>query len=123
VTEPGATVVTVSGMPVGGAKGYHSANPFWRETPPHRWGLDLLAKTYGRTLVIASANEIRFIHHVYLLTGLKLVVPPGVKVVVEERELTGDGSPSFSPPTTAERSTGESFLGQAGANSPERREP
>jgi hypothetical protein len=37
-TVPGTDVVTVSGVPEGDAKGYHSPNPKWKETPPEQWG-------------------------------------------------------------------------------------
>jgi hypothetical protein len=39
-TESRSRAVTVSGIPQGGAAGYHPADPNWRETPAAQWGLD-----------------------------------------------------------------------------------
>jgi hypothetical protein len=52
VTEPRGRAITVSGIPQGGAVGYHPADPNWRETPAAQWGLDFHARPYGSTLVI-----------------------------------------------------------------------
>jgi hypothetical protein len=98
VTEPGTTVVMISGIPAGGSIGYHSSDPFYRDPHPNAVGLDFAAKIYGQTLVISSVNETHFIHHTYGFARLALVVPEGVKVVKEQRQLTRDGSPSLSPP-------------------------
>src|SRR5262245_54662556 len=61
VTVPGSRAITVSGVPEGGAAGYHPADPNWRETPASQWGLDFRAKAFGPTLVISSAAEISYI--------------------------------------------------------------
>ncbi len=90
--------VTVSGAPEGGAPGYHPPFPNWRETPPEQAGLDFEARVYGRTLVISTKAETLFIHHYYHLSDLEVVVPEGVEVVKERRQLSGDPSPELSPP-------------------------
>jgi hypothetical protein len=89
-------VVTVSGIPAGGSKGYHSPDPYYRDPHPNEVGLDFEAKTYRRTLVISSVKELHVIHHTYQFARIALVVPAGAKVVKEERKLTTDGSPSLS---------------------------
>ena len=98
VTVPGSRVVTVSGVPAGGAKGYHPADPNWRETPAPAWGLDFRATAFGPALVVSSKNEILYIHHDYHLDRLRVVVPPGVDVVKENREPSGDGTPDLAEP-------------------------
>ena len=40
IIEPALKDLEVSGLPLGGAKGYHSPDPNWRETPASEWGLD-----------------------------------------------------------------------------------
>jgi hypothetical protein len=94
----GARLVTVSGTPAGGAAGYHPADPNWWETPASEWGLDFLAKVFGSTLVISSRAEISYIHHDYHLDRIRITVPEGVKVIKENRKLTGDPSPDLSAP-------------------------
>ena len=90
--------VEVSGVPEGGARGYHSPDPKWRETPASEWGLDFVAARHGDVLVISTKNEISYIHHRYVLRSLKMKVPAGVKVIRMARELTGQGEPDLSPP-------------------------
>jgi hypothetical protein len=97
-TVDGARSVTVSGVPEGGAQGYHPADPNWRETPASRWGLDFQARSFGPTLVISTDKEISYIHHYYHLGNPSITVPPGVKVIKESRKLTGEGKPDLSPP-------------------------
>ena len=96
----GARSITVSGIPEGGAAGYHPADPNWRETPAARWGLDFKARSFGPTLLISTENEISYIHHYYHLGSLSITVPPGVKVIKENRKLTGQGQPDLSPPAS-----------------------
>lgn len=91
--------IQISGVPAGGAKGYHSPDPFWRETPAKDWGLDFVAKRYGDVLVVSTTNEILYIHHHYVLTNLSIQVPSGIKVIKEERELNGAPEPDLKPPT------------------------
>lgn len=98
VTLPGGRTVTVSGVPEGGAAGYHPADPNWRETPASRWGLDFRAKAFGPTLVISSSAEISYIHHHYHLDRIRIAVPQGVKVIKENRQLTGEGAPDLAEP-------------------------
>lgn len=98
VRSGGGGQIEVSGLPTGGAKGYHSPDPFWRETPAKSWGLGFASKRYGDALVISTENEIRYIHHGYFLEDLVLQVPEGVKVVKEERELSGDPAPDLRRP-------------------------
>jgi hypothetical protein len=97
-TRAGTTVVVVSGLPVGGAKGYHSPDKNWKETAPEDGGLDFVFKAYGATLVVSSRNEIRFIHHHYALDEVEVRVPPGVEIVREGREPTGNGAPDLREP-------------------------
>jgi hypothetical protein len=93
-----APFITVSGTPSGGAKGYHSSDPNWRETPAASWGLDFVSRRFGSTLVISTSNEIRYIHHRYTLEQIRVQLPAPVRLVRETRKLTGDGAPDLSPP-------------------------
>jgi hypothetical protein len=95
VVEPAAATVEVSGFAAGGAEGYHSPNPFWRETPAAQWGLDFVSARHGKVLVISTKNEIEYIHHHYVLESVTLRVPAGIEVVCERRDLTGDGAPDL----------------------------
>jgi hypothetical protein len=97
-TDPQAKSVQVSGSASGGAKGYHPMNPFWRETPAEDWGLDFVSERHGDILVISSKNEVRYIHHFYALRDLRIRIPPGIEVICQERELTGEAGPELSPP-------------------------
>jgi hypothetical protein len=94
-----AEAVEVSGLPSGGARGYHSPDPTWRETPAANWGLDFVSAQFGEVLVISTKNEIHYIHHTYFLESIVLRVPAGVEVVRDERKLTGDGAPDLREPT------------------------
>jgi len=88
-------------VPSGGPRGYHSPEPFGRQTrdtPAGERGLDFVSARHGDVLVVSSRNEIHYIHHHYAFQSLKLRVPTGVKVVRERRELTGDGGPDLRPP-------------------------
>ena len=98
VIEPALKAVEVSGLPLGGAKGYHSPDPNWRETPASEWGLDFETARFGDVLVISTKNEMSYIHHHYALSSLTLRVPAGVKVIRETRQLTGDGKPDLKEP-------------------------
>jgi len=95
--ETGArdSAIEVSGIPTGGAAGYRSADPTWRETPAAEWGLDFVSVRRGPILVVSTKNEMRYIHHHYGLASLAVRVPPGVEVVREQRTLTGDGAPDL----------------------------
>jgi hypothetical protein len=97
-TVPAGRLVTVSGIPEGGAPGYHSTDPNWRETPASRWGLDFRAKFFGPTLVVSTEQEMAYIHHYYHLGSLSISVPEGVTVIKENRKLTGEPAPDLSPP-------------------------
>lgn len=91
--------IKVTGIPRGGAAGYHPQDPKWRETPASEWGLDFRAKAFEKTLVISTVNEIRYIHHGYQLEQLVITVPAGVEVVREARHLSGDGAPDLGEPS------------------------
>ena len=78
-TVPGREVITVTGIPAGDARGYHPADPKWRETPAALWALDFAARQYGPTLVISSIAEVRYIHHDYHLEDIEIEVPPGCR--------------------------------------------
>ncbi|MCI0459297.1 MAG: hypothetical protein L0Z62_20300 [Gemmataceae bacterium] len=96
--DSAAGVVEVSGVPAGGASGYHSPDPNWRETPAAEWGLDFVCAQYGEVLVISTKNEIHYIHHGYFLQSLTLRVPARVEVVKESRKLAGNGAPDLEEP-------------------------
>ena len=98
-TVSGGRLIVVSGVPEGGAAGYHSPDPNWRETPASSWGLDFKAASFGPMLVVSTVNEIQYIHHDYHLGGLTISVPEGIKVIKENRQLTGEPTPDLSPPT------------------------
>ena len=98
VVDPAIKMLEVSGLPIGGAPGYHSPDPKWRETPASEWGLDFVTAQFGKVLVISTKNEIRYIHHGYTLTDLSVRVPAGVEVIREPRQLTGEGKPDLSEP-------------------------
>ena len=91
---PGSAV-EVSGIPAGGAKGYHSPDPKWRETPAVEWGLDFVSSQRGPLLIVSTKNEMRHIHHQYIFDRVTVRVPPGIEVVKEPRTLTGDGAPDL----------------------------
>jgi hypothetical protein len=95
---PGSAIIDVSGLPTGGAKGYHSPDPTWRETPAAKWGLDFVFARHGQAVVISTKNEIHYIHHGYFLQSIVLRVPAGVEVVRERRTLSGDGAPDLREP-------------------------
>ena len=94
-TGAGGSAIEVSGIPTGGAAGYHSPDPKWRETPPAEWGLDFVSVQRGPILVVSTKNEMRYIHHHYAFASVTVRVPPGVEVVKEQRTLTGDGAPDL----------------------------
>ena len=95
---PDPTAVAVSGLPRGGAEGYHPADPNWRETPAAEWGLDFVARRFGATLVISTKNEIEYIHHHYDLEDVAIQLPGRVALVREPRRLSADGAANLSPP-------------------------
>ena len=91
------TTIEVSGKAQGGAGGYHSPDPNWRETPAAQWGLGFVAKRFQNVLVISSRNELHMIHHSYYLDSLVLSVPANVEVIPAARELNGSGEPDLRP--------------------------
>jgi len=97
VAKTGAPI-SVSGVPEGGAKGYHSSDPNWKETPPEEWGLGFKTKIFGDTLVISTWNEMAYIHHHYELRDIEVSTSPGLKIVRQTRTLTGDGAPDLTKP-------------------------
>jgi len=97
-TNSSSGKIEISGLPTGGARGYHPPNANWRETPPQRWGLDFVGKRYGEVLVVSTANEIHCIHHRYVLGDLHISVPARVGVLLQQRCLDGSGAPNLSPP-------------------------
>lgn len=90
--------VTVCGTPDGGAGGFHPGKLFWRETPVDEWGMGFKSMPYGDTLVISTFNEIKYIHHWYYLADLNVVLPKGIALKLENRELNGDGAADISAP-------------------------
>ena len=97
MVETGArgSAIEVSGIPTGGAAGYRSPDPKWRETPAAERGLDFVSVQRGPRLVVSTKNEMRYIHHHYAFASVTVRVPPGVEVVKEQRTLTGDGAPDL----------------------------
>jgi hypothetical protein len=98
VVDPSTTTIEIVGTPLGGAQGYHSPDPSWRETPPEGWGLDFVAMIYGDVLVISTKNEMQYIHHRYWLGSLILRVPENVEVIRQTRTLSGKTEPDLSAP-------------------------
>jgi len=90
--------LTLSGVPVGGTKGYHSPDPSWKETPASEWGLSFIAKQFGDTLIVSTQNEMQYIHHSYLLKDIEMTVPKGIEAVKQVRTLNGEGAPDLSAP-------------------------
>ena len=95
VVQASTSTIDVAGVPTGGAKGYHSPDPKWRETPAAKWGLDFVSVRRGSTLIVSTKNEMAYIHHHYAFERLTIGVPKGVEVVKEPRTLTGDGAPDL----------------------------
>lgn len=93
-----AETVELSGIPTGGAQGYHSPEPGWRETPPERWPFGFAAQRHGAVLVVSTKGEIHHIHHHYVLSDLRMRVPAGVAIVRQSRVLSGSGEPDLSEP-------------------------
>lgn len=98
IANDSKSIVEISGLPVGGTRGYHPSDPNWRETPPERWGFGFAAKQYGNILVISSKNEISYIHHHYVLTELRVRVPPGIEVIRQQKQLNDSGYPDLREP-------------------------
>ena len=80
-------LVSISATAEGGAIGYHSPDPDWRETPAQDWGMDFVGRKFGNTLIISSRKELAFIHHDYFLYNIRIMKPSGVTISLEEREL------------------------------------
>lgn len=93
-----APFVTISGIPSGGAGGYHSPDRNWRAIPASRWGLDFTSHRHGSTLIISTVNEIGYLHHRYTLEQIRVQLPEPVRIVRQPRKLTGDGTVNLSPP-------------------------
>ncbi|MFI5119276.1 MAG: hypothetical protein ACHQM4_02635 [Thermoanaerobaculia bacterium] len=98
VVEPKVTAIKVSGIPTGGAAGYHPSDPNWKETSPAEWGLEFVAQRFGATLVISTKNEVQYIHHHYTLEHIHIEIPSDITIVREPRVLGGDGAPDLKPP-------------------------
>jgi hypothetical protein len=91
-------VIRIEGTPSGGAKGYHSADPNWRETPPSQWGLD---SSPSVSAILWSSQRAMKLASCITTTGyadLGVSAPTGVKVVLEDRTLTGDGAADLRDP-------------------------
>jgi hypothetical protein len=96
--HPRGPEIRVSGLPGGGAGGYHSGSWWWRETSAGSWGLDFAARQFGSVLVISTKNEIAFMHHHYHLDAITIEVPEGVTVLPVARQLSGEGAPDLGAP-------------------------
>lgn len=92
VSEHAVGAIDVSADATGGALGYHSPDPSWKETPANEWGLGFVGRQYGDTLVISSRNELSHIHHHYRLSGIRIAKPADVRLILEKRTLNGDGA-------------------------------
>ena len=91
-------IVKVTGSATGGAAGYHSPDPNWKETPASQWGMTFLSKRFGTTLVVSSVNEIGYIHHQYAIRDLEVELPASVQLVREPRQLSGSGTADLHSP-------------------------
>jgi len=98
ITKGAAGHVIVKGRAQGGAAGYHSSDPSWKETKADDWGLGFRSKQYGDTLVVSTLNEIQYIHHSYYLDNIAITVPQSVEVVPVARRLNGEGAADLTPP-------------------------
>ena len=90
--------IEVVAQAVGGAEGYHSSDPNWKETSASKWDMTFVSAKFSDVLVISSKNEIQYIHHGYFLRNISISIPGNVSVVKESREITGDGAPDLSAP-------------------------
>lgn len=97
-TDAEQSAIQISGIPTGGAGGYHPSDPNWQETPAQSWGLDFVAQRHGAVLVISTKNEIGYMHHLYVLDDLHIRVPARVEVFRQERKLSGNGAPELGAP-------------------------
>jgi len=97
-TEVNDPIITVSGIPTGGAKGYHPVDPNWRETPASQAGLNFVSRHFNSTLVISTRNEFSYIQLHYELSEIRIQIPPGIRLGHQTRNLTGSGAPDLSPP-------------------------
>ena len=91
-------IVKVTGSAAGGAAGYHSPDPNWKETPASQWGMTFQSKRFGTTLVVSSVNEIGYIHHQYAIRDLEVELPVTVQLVREPRQLSGSGTADLHSP-------------------------
>ncbi len=90
--------IFVTGTPSGGSPGYHPASGGEKEIPAEKWGLKFVGEKVGTVLVISSKNEISYIHHHYYLSEIQVKVPPNIQVILETRNLSGNGAPDLSAP-------------------------
>jgi hypothetical protein len=90
--------ITVAGRAQGGAEGYHSPDPNWKEVPASEWGMKFVAKRFGPVLVVSSENEIGYIHHQYAVEAVTVTLPKNVQLIREKRALTGSGDPDLRDP-------------------------
>lgn len=97
-TDSPPRTIEISGLPTGGARGYHPSDPNWRETPAESWGFDFVAQRHGNVLAISTKSEIDYIHHHYVTTELRVLVSAGVEVIRQPREHSGSGEPDLSEP-------------------------
>jgi hypothetical protein len=88
--------ITVSATPSGGATGYHPADPNWKETKAADWGMSFVSQRFGDTLIISTKNEMSYMHHYYAFAAIGISVPPKTKVILEPRQLSGDGAPDLA---------------------------
>lgn len=98
VETANAMQITVAGRVEGGAQGYHSPDPNWKETPASQWGMKFVAKRFGPVLVVSSLNEMGYIHHQYAIEAITVTLPKDAQLVRETRTLTGSGDPDLRDP-------------------------
>jgi len=107
VTKGAAGHVSLKGRAQGGAAGYHSSDPNWKETKAKDWGLGFVSKQYGDTLVVSTLGEILYIHHSYYIDGISITVPQNVNVVLVTRRLNGEGAADLTPPVVHADANGD----------------
>jgi hypothetical protein len=93
--DTGVTRIRVSGITRCTQPGFHVMR---RDATSNR-RLDFTAERCGDILTISTVNEVRdTAGHADVFDSIEVSLPPGVRLVVEKRPLSSDGSPRFDLP-------------------------